>query len=147
MSPRTRIVLVGIVAVVVLAFVLEAVIETDREAVERRTLEMKDRFLAGDVPAVLEYLEPDAEMEGILGRRPLESAIPGYVARAEREVDGVSLNLRELAVEGQEATGAWTVTVRLKPDRMSPWARFRVRIAYRKDGDHWRIRHVTVEGS
>ena len=152
MRSRTRIVLLAVVAGLAVAFGVERLVETDGEAIERRTVEMKNAFMAGDTPAVLAFLVPEAEMSGDLGRRLLERALPGYVDRAATQVERVSLSLREIAVDGRNAEGTWTVIVMMKPGQAVrklavPGFRLRARIEYRRESDGWKIRHVEVTTS
>ena len=141
MSRRTLfiLVLIGVGGLILLA---DALIETDKEAIERLMEDCRAAVLAGDSGKVVATLDPDATAGGFMGSGPLTPRVRHFLDRVEGRLQGLHLSRDKLEVDGDEARGRWTLKVTFsEKDPVRP-VLLSVRVRYRRAPEGWRIRHA-----
>jgi len=144
MNRRVKVVLVLVGLAVALAVGLAAIIETDEEAIERVTNSCRNAFLERDAEAILAHLTTDAVYVQRTREEPLSSEVKRRLEQDRRRVDNVSLSLREIEVDGDDARATWRVMVRLDRTEGFPMFRFDARVDYRREADGWKIRRAEL---
>lgn len=142
MGRRTRIAIALVAALPVLIGVVAWLVETDEEAIERVTDEARRALVAGEQDPVIALLTPDAAGEGRIGRGPLGPRVAYWTDQARRRLEDLTLSLRTIEVEGNDARAEWAVQARLKHGEMPRRFRFLLRLDYRRTPAGWRISHA-----
>jgi ketosteroid isomerase-like protein len=147
MSRTTRAVLGLVVLIVGVIVGLKAIIETDEEAIERVTNACRAAFLERNVDGILANLTADAVFRDGNRNRSLADEAGARVEQVGRRVESISLNLREIEIDGDDARALWRVNVRLRRKGQGvPFGRFDLRAEYRRESEVWKIRHVEIIG-
>lgn len=146
MSRTTRGVLFLVVVIVGVIVGLKAIIETDEEAIERVTNACRAAFLERNVDGILTNLATDAVFRDGNRNRPLSDETRVRVEQVGKRVQAISLNLREIEIDGDEARALWRVNVRLRRKGGVPFGRFDMRAEYRRESEVWKIRLVEIIG-
>ena len=146
MNRRAKLVLVLIGLVAALAVGLSALIETDGEAIERVTNACRLGLLGGDVDAILARMTDDAVYARGKHEKTLATEVQERVAQLRRKIARISLSLREIQIDGDDARATWQVFVRMRPGEDFPMGRYgvRVRVEYRREPSDWKVRRVEV---
>jgi len=144
MNRRAKTVLALVGLVVALIVGLSAIIETDGEAIERVTNACRLGVLGGDVDAVLTHMTDDAVYVRQKRTRPLATEVRERMKRLRKRVGKISLRLRSIEVDGDDAHATWQVFVRMRPGENFPLGRFDVRVGYRREPSDWKVARVEL---
>jgi ketosteroid isomerase-like protein len=137
-------VLVLVGGVVALIVGLSALFESDEEAIERVTNACRLAVLDGNVEAVFDRLTDDAVYVHGKRERPLATEVRERVAQVQRRANNISLTLRRIEVDGDDARATWQVFVRMRPGERFPVGRFDVRVGYRRGPSDWKVARVEM---
>jgi ketosteroid isomerase-like protein len=144
MNRRAKLVLALVGLVVALIAGLSAIIETDGEAIERVTNACRLGMLDGDVEAILDHVTDDAVYVRQKRTRSLATEVRERVERLRKRVGNITLSLRSIEVDGDDAHATWQVFVRMRPGEEFPMGRFDVRVGYRREPSDWKVTRVEL---
>ena len=134
--------LVGLVVALIVG--LSAIIETDEEAIERVTNACRLGMLGGDADAILDRVTDDALYIRQKRTKPLAPEVRERVDELRKRIGNISLSLRRIEVDGDDAHATWQVIVRMRPREGLPLVRFDVRVGYRREPSDWKVTRVEL---